>query len=210
MHLIAHPVHIFPCSNSAMKGNDGTNRIPRYCCQNHNRTFTVFHCWNQAFRIVGFFGRSPNTNSSWCREQREGWLIWPYHVHVSSCLMSRSYGHDTIVYAFEHYFQKFSNCSPTLDVGFVKLTSDSFCWNRVFKMNILFCCRVICATVVTWFFLETILLNVRQSLSVNVDLSPTVPLRWYLPIICVCRHNLRNCRSQYTKQWGSFCDRCSS
>jgi hypothetical protein len=27
MHVITQPVHIFPCSNSAMKGNNGTNRM---------------------------------------------------------------------------------------------------------------------------------------------------------------------------------------
>jgi hypothetical protein len=35
--------------------------------------------------------------------------------------------------------QRFSSCSPTVDAGFVKLTSDSFCGNRVCKMNIQFC-----------------------------------------------------------------------
>jgi hypothetical protein len=32
--------------------------------------------------------------------------------------------------------RRFSNCSRTMDVGFVKLMFDSFCGNRVFKMNI--------------------------------------------------------------------------
>jgi hypothetical protein len=32
--------------------------------------------------------------------------------------------------------QRFSNCSPTVDVGFVKLTSDSFCGSKAFKMSI--------------------------------------------------------------------------
>jgi hypothetical protein len=27
MHLITQPVHVLPCSNSAMKDNNGTNRI---------------------------------------------------------------------------------------------------------------------------------------------------------------------------------------
>jgi hypothetical protein len=27
MHLITQPVNVLPCSNSAMKGNNGTNRI---------------------------------------------------------------------------------------------------------------------------------------------------------------------------------------
>jgi hypothetical protein len=40
--------------------------------------------------------------------------------------------------------QRFSNCSPTVDVGCVKLTLDSFCGNRVFKINIRFCCHLCC------------------------------------------------------------------
>jgi hypothetical protein len=27
MHLITQPVHVLPCSNSIMKGNNGTNKI---------------------------------------------------------------------------------------------------------------------------------------------------------------------------------------
>jgi hypothetical protein len=44
--------------------------------------------------------------------------------------------------------QRFINCRPTMDGGFVKLTPDSFCGNRVLKMNIQFCCPVTCAAVV--------------------------------------------------------------
>jgi hypothetical protein len=36
--------------------------------------------------------------------------------------------------------QRLSHCSPTVDVGFVKLTSYNFSENRVFKMNIQLCC----------------------------------------------------------------------
>jgi hypothetical protein len=87
--------------------------------------------------------------------------------------------------------QKVSNCSPIMDVRFVKFRSDNFCGNRVFKVNIQFCCPVTYAAVVLW-FLETVLLNIRS-------LSPIVPLRWCcLPMIRVCLHNLRNCRSRYT------------
>jgi hypothetical protein len=43
-----------------------------------------------------------------------------------------------------------------------------FLGNRDFKMNIQFCYAVTCVAVVLWFF-ETILLNVRRSLSVKVD-----------------------------------------
>jgi hypothetical protein len=90
-----------PCSNSVVKGSNGPNRIPRYYCPNHHRISPLFHCWSSVFRIVGFLGCSPNVNSSWCREQHEGRLVWQYHERVSSCLMSRFYGRDTIIYAFQ-------------------------------------------------------------------------------------------------------------
>jgi hypothetical protein len=156
----------------------------------------VFHCGNQAFRIAGFLGCSPNVNSSWCREQREGRLIWPYHARVSSYLfawcpdfmaVSSSFTHLSITFSN----QRFSNCSsPTMGIGFVKLTSGSFCGNRVFKI----------AAVVLWFF-ETIFLNVRRSLSMLIFVcqcwfSTIIPLRWCLPTIRACRRNLRNCRSR--------------
>jgi hypothetical protein len=50
-------------SSSAIKGSNGTNGIPQYSCPNHHRTSPVFHCWNQAFWMVGFLGCSPNVNS---------------------------------------------------------------------------------------------------------------------------------------------------
>jgi hypothetical protein len=83
---------------------DQQNTVPRYCCPNHQRTSPVFRCWNQAFRIVGFHGCSPNVNSSWCREKHEGRLMWRYHSRISSCLMCSFCDRDTIVCASEHYF----------------------------------------------------------------------------------------------------------
>jgi hypothetical protein len=75
---------------------DQQNTVARYCCPNNHRTSPVFHFWNQTFHTVGFLRCSPNVNSSWCREQREGRFIWPYHARVSSCLMFRFHGRDTI------------------------------------------------------------------------------------------------------------------
>jgi hypothetical protein len=66
----------------------------------------------------------------------------------------------------------FSAISPIVDVGFVKLTSGSFCVNRVFKMNIQFCCPVSCVPVFCDFW-KTVLLNVRRSLSANVKFRPS-------------------------------------
>ena len=39
--------------------------------------------------------------------------------------------------------QRFSSCKSIVVVGFVKLSSDCFCADWVFKMNIEFCCHVL-------------------------------------------------------------------
>jgi hypothetical protein len=62
--------------------------------------------------------------------------------------------------------QRFSNCSPTVNVGFMKLMLDSFCGNRLIKMNIQFCCPVTCAAVVVYFS--------KQSFSMYDDLLLSV------------------------------------
>jgi hypothetical protein len=58
-------------------------------------------------------------------------------------VMTPSFMHLSVTFSN----QRFSNCSPTMDVGFVELTLDSFCGNRFFKMNIQFCCPVTCVAV---------------------------------------------------------------
>jgi hypothetical protein len=67
MHLIIQPAHVFPFSNSAMKGNYGTRRILYYDIA--AQTITEPPCVsllepNQAFNIVGFLRCSTNVNSS--------------------------------------------------------------------------------------------------------------------------------------------------
>jgi hypothetical protein len=56
-------------------------------------------------------------------------------------VVTPSFTHLNITFSNE----RFRNCSTTVDVGFVKFMSDSFCGNRVFKMNIQFSCPVTCA-----------------------------------------------------------------
>jgi hypothetical protein len=112
----------------------------------------MIHCWNQIFRIAGFLGRSPNVNSSGAGNSVK--VVTPSFTHLNITVSN----------------QRFGNCSPTVDVGFVMLTSDSFRGNRIFKMNIQFLMQFTCAAVVVSFF-ETIL-NVRRSLSVSVDFHP--------------------------------------
>jgi hypothetical protein len=76
----------------------------------------------------------PDCRFPWMFSKRH---IWPYHARVSNCLMSRFYA---VTPSFTHLSIAFSNqgfscCSPTVDVGFVKLVLNSLCGNRVFKMN---------------------------------------------------------------------------
>jgi hypothetical protein len=85
--------------------------------------------------------------------------------------------------------QRFSSCNPTVDVGFVKLTSDRFCGNRVFKMNIQFCCHMRCSSSVIF------LNNPSQCMMFSFchwRFSPTVPAcGCHLPMVHECLHNLR-------------------
>jgi hypothetical protein len=88
--------------------------------------------------------------------------------------------------SFTHLSITFSNqrfSGTTVDVGFVKLMSDSFCGDRVFKVNIQPCYSSSVLRYV-WFF-ETILLIVRRFLSVNVDfltlfLFTDIVLPWFV------------------------------
>ena len=58
MHLVTWDVNAITGSNSTIQSNYSTSRIPRYCCPNHRRYASMFHSWNQAFRITDLRGRS--------------------------------------------------------------------------------------------------------------------------------------------------------
>jgi hypothetical protein len=79
--------------------------------------------------------------------------------------MTPSFTHLSITFSN----QRFSICSPTAGVGFVKLTTDSFCGKWAFKVNIQFCCHLCCNSSL---FFKTTVLNVRRSLSVSVHFRP--------------------------------------
>jgi len=76
--------------------------------------------------------------------------------------------HLTILRISNH--QTSSDCSSTVDVGSVKLSSDSFCANRVFKMNTEFCCHLCCNSSMN--LLDMVFLNVRRSLSLSFGFRP--------------------------------------
>jgi hypothetical protein len=72
--------HVVPSSNSTTQSNYGTSILPRYCCLFRHRSASIFHSWNQAFRIIKFLGPSPNINPTWRWEKHEGLNVWLYYV----------------------------------------------------------------------------------------------------------------------------------
>ena len=129
-----------------LKSNYRTSRIQRYCCPTYHTSAPMLHSWNQAFRIIGLLGHSPNINLDWCWEQHEWWLIWQYYIFpIIRCqsFMITTPTFSPFGIAFSN--KRFSNCSPTMDVGFLKLSSDPVSsWNRVFKMHTEFCRHLRC------------------------------------------------------------------
>jgi hypothetical protein len=62
MYLVNQNVHVVTGSDPTIHSNYKTSRIPIYCCPNDHRSASMFHSWNQALGIIGFFGRSPKIN----------------------------------------------------------------------------------------------------------------------------------------------------
>jgi hypothetical protein len=174
MHLVIQAVHVPPCGNSAMKVNKGTNRILYHYIAAQTITepppcFTVGT--RQALLIVGFL-RCSNINSFWCREQREGRLIWPYHAFT----IVWSPGFMVVTSSFTHLgitsiIRGLAIAAPSWVLDLWSSRRTVFSENSVFKMNIQFFYSVTCSAIFLRFF-ETIPLNVRRSLSVNVDFRP--------------------------------------
>jgi hypothetical protein len=90
--------------------------------------------------------------------------------------------------------QRFSDCSSTMGVGPVKLSSDCFCANRVFKMNTEFCCHLCCNISMIFWTWSSLMYDEPFT---YFWFSATFPPSRCLPMICVCCHNLGNCCSGY-------------
>jgi hypothetical protein len=71
-------------------------------------------------------------------------LAFPVVWYPGFMIVTPLFMHLSITFSY----QRFSNCSPTVDIEFMKLTSGNVCGNGVFKMNIQFCCPVTRAAVV--------------------------------------------------------------
>ena len=161
-------------SKSTILSNFRTSRIPRYCCPNHHRFTSIFHSWNQTFRIIGCLGCSPNIYVPWCWEQCERWLIWPYYVfpiirHPDFMIITPSFSTSSIVFSN----QRFSNSSSNAEVVFVKLSSDCFCGKGSSRW---FLSSAVNFAAVVILFLGTILFNVWWSLSLSFDIQPLILL----------------------------------
>jgi hypothetical protein len=165
MFLIAQTVHILPCSNSAMKGINGTSRIPRYCSSHHYWTSHVSRLSvgiRNSGRIVSLLTRSPNVNSPWCGEEREG----PYHTFpVASwpglTVVTPSFKHLSITFSNHHTFSDCSRAYRGCSISEVHVRK--FLCKRI-QDSRMFSPAVACAVTVARFF-ETDLLNVRCSVS---------------------------------------------
>jgi hypothetical protein len=131
--------------------------------------------------------------------------MYVYHAHVSSHLTVQvlwSWYHRLRIWAQLSVIRGLAIASPTVDVGFLKLAVGQFLWKQGLQFEGGFSSAVNSAAVILWLF-ETILLNVRWSLSATVDFRPLFLL------IRVRRHNLRNWRPRYLIM-SQFCRTCSS
>ena len=94
-----------------------------------------------------FFERFSNISPAWCCQQCEGLLIWPYYIfptirHTGFTIITTYFS----LFSVAFIYQRLSSCSCTVDVGFVKLSSDCFCGNSVFKMNVEFYRHICCSS----------------------------------------------------------------
>jgi hypothetical protein len=151
-----------------------------------NLPMFAFYCLNQAFPIVGFLECSPNVNSSWCREQRDGRLIC---FQLSDVQVLWSWHHRSRIWALLTVIRG-------LAVAAIPWIFDLLSSLRTVFVETV-CCRLCCS--------NCVIFRNNSSQCTTIYLchcwfSHTVSLRWFcLPMIRVCRHNLRNCRYRYTK-----------
>ena len=95
--------------------------------------------------------------------------IWPCYVipvirRPGFMIITPSFSSFSVVFSNP----RFSNCSSTVNVGFVKLSLYGFCVNMVFKTNSL---GVTFTAVVLWFS-DTIAFSIRRSLSLYFSSRP--------------------------------------
>ena len=141
----------------------------------------MFHSWNQAFKIIGSFSDAqtktrPMLGTTWRMTHLKYYVFpirWPGFV-----IITPSFPPFSAVFID----QRFSNCSSTTDVEFLKLLSDSFCGK---SSRWLWSSAVTFAAVLLW-FIDTILFNVRRSLPLSFDFRPlflSAVFPWFVYVI---------------------------
>jgi hypothetical protein len=170
MHLIRQPVHVHPCSNSVVKGNNGTNRIlynniavqtitearPRVSLLEPGipdcKLLSVFFKRKLFLMDVGNSVKDDSCDHNTpafpviCFSDIQ--VLWSWHQRVS-------------IWAFLSVTRGLAIATHVGQVSWKQGVQDEYSVPLQFT----------CAAVVQWSF-ETILLNVRRSLSVNVDFRP--------------------------------------
>jgi hypothetical protein len=136
---------------------------PRCCYPKHHRFASIFHRWNQAFRIVGFLGRSPNINPP---PDVGNNVIDDSSDHIAYL----DYLNHIIIFNFYQLFssnQRFTNCNSTVDIKFLKF-SVLFLWKQGLLDEFRQCAAI---PFLSFWFLATI------------------PISWWcLPMVSVCCH----------------------
>jgi len=149
----------------------------------------MFHSLNQAFKIMGFLGRS-----AWCWEQHEGRRIWTYYVlaiirHPGFIIISPTFFCLLVLFPVIRGL-------AIADVQWVLNLWALVFVETAFHMNIEFCCHLCCRSSVVFRH------NPFQCTAISSTLfwlSATVSLSWWChPMICVCHHTLGNCCSGYS------------
>jgi hypothetical protein len=147
MHMVTKNVHIATGCNWTLPSNYRTGRIPRYCCLNHHRPppcFTI-GTGSQDCRLPWAFSRhKPGLMLG------TAWKTTHLTIfRISNHQTSRLYDHHTIFCLLVLFSVIKGLAIAALPwIGLVKLLSDCFFRNRVFKMNIEYCCHLCCSTII--------------------------------------------------------------
>ena len=137
--------------------------------------------------------------SSWKIASFLGNHVFPVNICPGFMITTPSLSPFSIVLST----QRFSNCSSTVD-GFVQLSLDCFCGNRVLKMNTEFSCHLYLFNIWPEFSCHLYLFNICQSLSLSFVFQPLSLLAddvfpWFMhAIITLQTVDLYRCSSMFT------------
>jgi hypothetical protein len=198
MHLITQEVHVLPCSHSAVKGNNGTNRIPYHDIAAQTIT--------EPLRVLLSEPGISDCRLPWVFSKRKLFLMqgkaWRTirltipgaRLQLSDVQVLWSWHHRLDIWILLSVIRGLATAALPwmLDLWSSRLTV----FVETVKMNIQFCCHLCCSS----FFIFRNYSYSSQCKTITFCqcwFSPTAPLRSCLPMIRACRHNLRNYCSLY-------------